>query len=90
MATYYNKWESSDSIKRRVLGVTVLPFPGLRAIISLESGVEANKTVYQITINHFPKCIYLDFLNMAIASIGKQGPYVNYKHLYHIFVTFAS
>jgi hypothetical protein len=41
-----NKWESARNIKRTVLGITVLPFPGLGAIISLESGLEPNKKVY--------------------------------------------
>jgi hypothetical protein len=32
-AKHRNKWESAHNIKRTVLGVTVLPFPGLGAII---------------------------------------------------------
>jgi hypothetical protein len=88
-AKHRNKWESARNIKGTVLGVTVLPFPGLGAIISLESGVEPNKKVYQITISHFPECTCLDFLNMAVASIGKRAPYVNCKHLYYIFRYFC-
>jgi hypothetical protein len=68
-----NKWESARNIKGTVLGVTVLPFPNLGAIISLESGVEPDKKVYRITISHFPKCTCPDFLNMAVASLGKRG-----------------
>jgi hypothetical protein len=34
---HHKKRESACNIKRTVLGVTVLPFPGLGAIISLES-----------------------------------------------------
>jgi hypothetical protein len=66
-------WESAHNIKGTVLGVTVLLFPSLGAIISLESGVEPDKKVYRITINHFPKCTCPDFLNMAVASIGIRG-----------------
>jgi hypothetical protein len=80
-----NKWESARNIKGTVLGVTVLLFPGLGTIISLESGVEPDKKVYQITINHFHECTCPDFLNMAVASLGKRGQYVNCKHLYYIF-----
>jgi hypothetical protein len=76
------------NIKRTVFGVTVLPFLGLGAIISLESGVEPDK-VYRITISHFPECTCPDFLNMVVASIGKQGQYVNCKHLYYIFRYFC-
>jgi hypothetical protein len=82
-AEHHNKWESAHSIKGTVLGVTILPFFSLGAIISLESGVEPDKKVYQITISHFPECTCPDFFNMAVASIGKQGQYVNCKHLYY-------
>jgi hypothetical protein len=41
-----NKWESAHNIKGTVLGVTVLLFPGVGTIISLESGVEPDKKVY--------------------------------------------
>jgi hypothetical protein len=84
-----NKWESARNIKGTVLGITILPFPGLRAIISLESGVEPDKKIYRITISHFPKCTCPDFLNMAVASIGKRGQSVNCKHLYYIFRYFC-
>jgi hypothetical protein len=84
-----NKWESARIIKGTVFGVTVLLFLGLGAIISLESEMEPNKKVYRITISHFPECTCLDFLNMAVASIGKQGQYVNSKQLYYIFCYFC-
>jgi hypothetical protein len=76
-AEHRNKWESARNIKGTVLGVTVLPFPGLGAIISLKSGVEPDKKVYRITISHFPECTCSDFLNMVVASIGKRGQYIN-------------
>jgi hypothetical protein len=41
-----NKWESALNIKRTILGVTILLFPSLGAIISLESGVEPDKKIY--------------------------------------------
>jgi hypothetical protein len=77
------------TIKLTVLDVTVPPFCSLGAIISLESGVEHDKKVYQITISHFPECTCPDFLNMAVVSIGKRAPYVNCKHLYYIFCYFC-
>jgi hypothetical protein len=43
-----NKWKSAHNIKRIVLGVTILPFSGFGAIISLESGVEPDKKVYRL------------------------------------------
>jgi hypothetical protein len=88
-AAHRNKWESAPNIKGTVLGVIVLPFPGLGAIISLESGVDLNKKVYRITISHFPECTCPNFQNMIVASIGKRGQYVNCKHLYYIFRYFC-
>jgi hypothetical protein len=82
MVEHRNKWESACNIKGMVVGITVLPFPGLGAIILLESGIQPNKKVHQITISHFPKYTCPDFLNMVEASIGKRGPYVNCKHLF--------
>jgi hypothetical protein len=84
-AEHCNKWKSARNIKGTVLGVTILPFSSLGAIISLESGVEPDKKVYRITISHFRECICPDFFNMAVASIGKRGQYVNCKYLYYIF-----
>jgi hypothetical protein len=46
---------------------------GFGAIISLKSGVELDKKVYRITISHFPECTCLDFMNMAVASMGKAS-----------------
>jgi hypothetical protein len=88
MVEHRNKWESARNIKGTVLGISVLPFPGLGAIISLESRIEPDKKVYRITISHFLECTCPDFFNMAVASIGKRGQYVNCKHLYYIFLYF--
>jgi hypothetical protein len=88
-AEHRNKWESTCNIKGTVLGVTILPFPSLGAIISLESKIEPDKKVYQITIRHFLKYTCHDFLSMVVASIGKLEQYVNCKHLYYIFHYFC-
>jgi hypothetical protein len=45
-AEYHNKWESACNIKGTNLGVTLLPFSGFGAIISLESGAKSDKKVY--------------------------------------------
>jgi hypothetical protein len=45
-AEHHNKWENACNIKGTVLGVTILHFSSLRAIISLESRVEPDKKVY--------------------------------------------
>jgi hypothetical protein len=78
-AKHHNQWESARNIKGTVLGITVLPFPGIGAIILLESGVEPDKKVYRITISHFPECTCPDFLNMVVAPIEKRRQYINCK-----------
>jgi len=43
----WNKWESAGNIKAcQILEVTLIPQPGLGAIVSLEIGAEHNKNVY--------------------------------------------
>jgi hypothetical protein len=88
MFEHCNKWKSTCNIKGMVLGVIVLPFPGLGAIILLESRVESNKKVYRIIIGHFFWCTCSDFMNMVVASIGKRRQYVNCKQVYYIFLCF--
>jgi hypothetical protein len=87
-ALHHDKWKSAGNIKGMVLGITILPFPSLGAIISIESRAEPNKTVYQITISHFLECTCSDFLNMEVALIGKWGQYVNCKQVYYTFYYF--
>jgi hypothetical protein len=87
-AEHRNKWKSARNIKGTILGITILPFPGLGTINALESKVQPDKKVYRITISHFPEYTCLDFQNMVVATIGKWGQYVNCKHLYYIFCYF--
>ena len=41
-----NKWESAGNITGQILGVTLLPFPGLGAIVELETSSACNKNAY--------------------------------------------
>ena len=65
-----NKWESAGNVKGKILGVTMLPFPGLGAIISLQSGSEPNHKVYRITLGMYSECTCPDFVDMAVSPIG--------------------
>jgi hypothetical protein len=80
-----NKWESARNVKGAILGVTMLPYPGLGAIISLQSGIEPHHKVYQITIGMYSECTCPDFVDMAISAIGGRHQYVSCKHLYYFF-----
>jgi len=41
-----NKWESAGNIRRQIVGVTLLPFSGLGAIVSLRTGQDSNRNIY--------------------------------------------
>jgi len=85
----WNKWESAGNIRGQILGVTLLPQPGLGTIVSLETGIDPNKNVYRITIGMFPTCTCLDFTNMVVFAIGGLQQYVNCKHLYYLYRYFC-
>jgi hypothetical protein len=73
------------NIEGIVIGVIILPFPGLGAIILLSNW---SSTQWKGLPNYYRPFFWVhfhDFLNMALASIGKRRQYVNYKHLYYIF-----
>ena len=80
-----NQWESARNVTGTILGVNIIPYPGLGAIITLQSGVEPHHMIYRVTLGNFPSCTCLHFTGMASASLGKRGKYVNCKHLYYIF-----
>jgi hypothetical protein len=84
-----NKWESAGNIKGQILEVTLIPQPGLGAIVSLETGVEHNRNVYRITIGLFPTCTCPDFVHMVVSAIGGRQQYVNCKHLYYLYRYFC-
>jgi len=41
-----NKWESARNVRGQILGVTLLPFLSLGAIVVLETRVDPHKKVY--------------------------------------------
>jgi len=77
-----NKWKSTSNVKGQIVAVTLLPFLGLGAIVSLQTGSEHSRNVYKITLDMFPTCTCLDFVSMTVSAIGGRQKYVNCKHLY--------
>jgi len=71
-----------------IVGVTMLPFPGLGAIVSLQFGTEPTTKVYQITLGMYLERTCPDFVDMAVSAIGGRHQYVNCKHLYYLFCYF--
>lgn len=64
--------------------ITLIPSPGIGAVIDLKStgGIEAAD--YKITIGTFPTCTCIDFESMALKNTGR-GLWYNCKHLCYIF-----
>ena len=83
-AKHRNKWKSAGNITGKILGVTLLPLPGLGAIVELEIGPAYNKNAYRVTMGQFPTCTCPDFVNMAVSAIGGRQQYINCKHLYYL------
>ena len=70
-AEQQNKWESAGNIRGQIVGVTLLPHPGLGAIVEFKTGnVACNKNAYRVTVGQFPICTCPDFVNMAVSAIG--------------------
>jgi hypothetical protein len=88
-ADHCNKWESARNITGTIFKVTMLPFPALGSIVSLQLGKEPNQKVYHVTIGTYLECTCPDFISMAIAAVGGRAPYVNCKHLYYIYRFFC-
>ena len=60
-----------------MVGVTTIPYPRYRSIITIVS--KEDKT-YLVSIAHNPQCTCLDFAKMSSMVVGKRGQWVSYKH----------
>ena len=84
-----NEWESAANIRGQILGVTLLPHPGLGAIVELETGIAYNKNAYRVTMGQFLTCTCLDFVNMVVSAIRGRQQYINCNHLYYLYRSFC-
>ena len=69
--------------------MTLVPPPGLGAIVVLQTGVEPKQNVYRVTVSTFPSCTCPDFVNMVVSAIGGRAQYANCKHLYYLYRYFC-
>jgi hypothetical protein len=79
-----SRWESSTLVDVEISYVTLVPSPGIGAVIDLVSkhGNEAKE--YKVNIGHFPECSCIDVQQMVI-KFKKRGQYYNCKHLYYVY-----
>ena len=80
-----NKWESARNVRGQILGVTLIPSPGLGAIVVLETEAHPIKNVYHIILGQFLTCTCSDFVNMVVSAIRGRQQYVYCKHLYYLY-----
>jgi hypothetical protein len=85
-----NNCTSSLTLKGHLRQVTMIPHPGFRCIITLDSGVPPKVQQYMITIGSFPECSCEYFKDMATKSLGKRGQWTSCKHLYFVFTIIGS
>ena len=81
---------SANAMHGTVLKLTMIPQPGFGCIITLQSKSEPQPLIYQVTVSSIPKynCVY--FLDMISKFGRKRNSYMNYKHLYYIFIKFSN
>jgi hypothetical protein len=80
-----NNCTSPLTLKANVQQITMIPHPGYRCIITLNSGIPPNIQQYMITIGTFPDCSCPYFKEMVMKALGNRGQWANCKHLYFIF-----
>jgi hypothetical protein len=80
-----NNCVSVLTLKAHVRQITMIPHPGYRCIVTLDSEIPPNIQQYLIIIGIFPDCSCPYFKEMVTKASGKRGQWTNCKHLYFIF-----
>lgn len=83
-----NIWQSTLHMNGYcVVGVVAIPYPGVSCIITT---VSKEERTYLVSIADNPQCLCTVFVKMASMIVGKRGWWVSCKHLYHVFMFFAT
>jgi hypothetical protein len=77
---------STEAMHATVMKLTMIPQPGFGCIITLQSKSEPQPPIYQVTVSSLPECKCAYFLDMISKFGRKCNSYMNYKHLYYIFI----
>lgn len=83
-ALQLTRWESSKLVDATITNVTLVPSPGIGAVINLVSRHGQESKEYKVNIGPHPECSCLDFKEMII-QFRKRGAFYNCKHLYYIY-----
>jgi hypothetical protein len=79
-----NKWEVGQTFKTTLLTPSNIPLPRYGEFYLLLSRPPENHKQYEVMISDYLVYNCVDFASMMVLSLGKQGPWVPYKHLYYI------
>jgi hypothetical protein len=77
---------SAKAMHGTILKLTMIPQPGFDCIITLQSKLEPQPSIYQVIVSSLLECNCAYFLDMISKFGRKQYSYLNCKHLYYIFI----
>jgi len=78
-----NKWKCVELLDGYyVVGVIVIPYLGLGAIINIVSKEDIS---YHIVIDDIPHYTCINFTKLSSHALGKKGKWVHCKHLNYMF-----
>jgi hypothetical protein len=79
-----NKWKVGRVLLANILPPTNVIFPKHGKLYIIILGPIENRKQYEVKIDNFPTCTCMDFVLMMTSSLGAQGKWAHYKHLYYI------
>ncbi len=82
---HYNWREASQLLEATVNSPLEVHPPEYGQIFKILFGQNPNKKYYEVIIGNFlAACTCLDFVAMISNSLGQQGKWLPYKHMYYV------
>ncbi len=81
---HYNLCEAGRLLEAIVNPSLEVPSPRYGQVFKILSSQNPNKNQYEVTIGNFLAYTCLDFVKMMFNSLGWQGKWVPYKHIYYV------
>ena len=79
-----SRWASASLVDVVVLKVTLVPSPGIGAIVDMRSMHGSESKEYKVSIGPLPECNCFDYQDMFL-KFKQRGPYYNCKHIYYVY-----
>ncbi len=81
---HQNQWRIVHNLTIIVLPPIQVPFPGCRFIYNITFSTSNIINQYEMIIENFSTHTCMAFIKMIASSLGEQGKWVHYKHVYYI------